>query len=322
MQSEKRNEVEILGKYIIKRLLIMIPTLLAVIFIVLGILELTPGSPAQAILGFDAKIEAVEELNIKLGYDKPFWERYTIYVANLLHGDMGISYRTSRPVLDEIMARFPTSLKLAGIAIVIAILIGVPIGILSAIRQYSIWDFLSTSIAMFFASMPGFWFGLMAVIIFSLKLGWLPPNGMDSWKSYIMPCLTLALPATAALLRLTRTTMLETIRQDYIRTARAKGEIERKVIINHALKNALLPVVTYCGVEFGLLMGGIVTVETIFSIHGLGNLILTAIRTKDVTLITGCAVFLALAFMTVLLLVDILYAYIDPRIRMRYSKKS
>lgn len=311
-----------MGKYILKRLLIMIPTLLAVIFIVLGILELSPGTPAQAILGFDAKIEAVEALNKKLGYDKPFLERYANYVVKLFQGDMGVSYRTSRPVLDEIMARFPTSLKLAGIAILIAVLIGVPIGILSAIKQYSIWDFLSTSTAMFFASMPGFWFGLMAVIIFSLNLGWLPPNGMDSWKNYIMPCMTLALPATAALLRLTRTTMLETIRQDYIRTARAKGQSESKIVFFHALKNALLPVVTYCGVEFGLLMGGIVTVETIFSIHGLGNLILTAIRTKDVTLITGCAAFLAVAFMTVLLLVDILYAYIDPRIRMRYSKKS
>ena len=148
----------------------MIPTLLAVIFIVLGILALSPGTPAHAILGFDAKIEAVEALNKKLGYDKPFLERYANYVVKLFQGDMGVSYRTSRPVLDEIMARFPTSLKLAGIAILIAVLIGVPIGILSAIKQYSIWDFLSTSTAMFFASMPGFWFGLMAVILLTFPM--------------------------------------------------------------------------------------------------------------------------------------------------------
>jgi len=225
-------------------------------------------------------------------------------------------------VVEEILTRFPTSIRLAALAIVLAVLIGVPIGILAAVKQYSIMDVISTSFAMFFASMPGFWFGLLSIIIFSLKLGWLPSNGIDTWAHYILPICTLSLPAMAAILRLTRTTMLETIRQDYVRTARAKGQIERKVIFRHALKNALLPVITYCGVEFGLLMGGLVTIETVFSINGLGNLILTSIRGKDITVVTGCAVFLAAAFMLIMLGIDILYAIIDPRVRAKYNRRA
>jgi len=204
-------------------------------------------------LGSESTPQTVAELNAKLGYDKPLLVRYVSYVTNLVQGDMGNSYRSSRPVVEEILTRFPTSIRLAALAIVLAVLIGVPIGILAAVKQYSIMDVISTSFAMFFASMPGFWFGLLSIIIFSLKLGWLPSNGIDTWVHYILPICTLSLPAMAAILRLTRTTMLETIRQDYVRTARAKGQIERKVIFRHALKNALLPVITYCGVEFGLL---------------------------------------------------------------------
>lgn len=309
-----------LSRYIVKRVLLLIPTLLAVIFIVLVIMELTPGSPAQAILGVEATPQTVTELNVKLGYDKPLLVRYVNYVGGLLRGDMGNSYRTTRPVAEEIITRFPISIKLAALGILLAVLVGVPIGILAAVRQYSSLDIISTSCAMFFASMPGFWFGLMAIIVFSLKLGWLPSNGTTTWLHYILPVFTLSLPATAAILRLTRTTMLETIRQDYVRTARAKGQIERKVIFRHALKNALLPVVTYCGVEFGLLMGGLVTIETVFSINGLGSLILYSIRSKDIMVVTGCAVILAFAFMLVLLFIDILYAIIDPRIRAKYSR--
>ena len=309
-------------KYIIKRVLMLIPTLLAVILIVLFIMDLTPGSPAQAILGAEATPETVAEVNAKLGYDKPFFVRYVNYVSGLFRGDLGNSYRTSRPVVDEIISRFPTSMKLAAFGIVLAMLIGIPIGILSAVKQYSSLDIISTSAAMFFASMPGFWFGLMAIIVFALQLGWLPSNGTATWVHYILPSCTLALPATAAILRLTRTTMLETIRQDYVRTARAKGQVERNVIFRHALKNALLPVVTYCGVEFGLLMGGLVSIETVFSINGLGSWILYSINSKDITAVTGCAVFLAFTFMIVLLLVDIMYAVIDPRIRAKYTKKA
>jgi peptide/nickel transport system permease protein len=307
-------------KYIIKRILIVFPTLLAIIFIVFGIMNMTPGDPATTILGQKASPEAIAQLNHELGMDQPFLIRYVDYVVGLFQGDMGDSYRTGRPVFEEIISRLPTTIKLAAFAIILAVLVGVPLGILAAVKQYSIFDIMGTAAAMLMASIPGFWFGLMAILLFALKLGWLPSNGSDTWLHYILPSITLAIPVAASLLRLTRTTMLETVRQDYIRTARAKGQSERKVTFHHALKNALLPVITVSGLEFGGLLGGVVTIETVFSINGVGMLIIEAIRMKDIPQVTGCAVFLAFFFMMVMLLVDILYAYIDPRIRARYQR--
>lgn len=307
-------------KYILKRILIVFPTLLAIIFIVFGIMNLTPGDPATVMLGQKATPEAIAKLNQELGFDQPFIIRYGDYVLSLVEGDMGNSYRTGRPVFDEIISRLPTTIKLAAFAIILAVLIGVPLGILAAVKQYSIFDIMGTAAAMLMASIPGFWFGLMAILLFALKLGWLPSNGNDTSLHYILPAITLAIPVAASLLRLTRTTMLETVRQDYVRTARAKGQIERKVIFRHALKNALLPVITVSGLEFGGLLGGVVTIETVFSINGVGMLIIEAIRMKDIPQVTGCALFLAFFFMMVMLVVDILYAYIDPRIRARYQR--
>lgn len=309
-----------MDKYILKRVLIVFPTLLAIIFIVFGTMNLTPGDPAQVMLGQKASPEAIAKLNHELGFDRPFIIRYGDYVVKLFQGDMGNSYTTGRSVFDTIVSRFPTTVKLAAFAILLSVIIGVPLGILAAVKQYSVYDILGTSAAMFMASMPGFWFGLMAILLFALKLGWLPSNGVDTWQGYILPALTLAVPVAAALLRMTRTTMLETIRQDYVRTARAKGQTEKKVIFHHALKNALLPVVTVAGMEFGWLLGGAVVIETVFSINGVGKLIIDSIQMKDVPLVTGCALFLAFFFMLVMLVVDILYAYIDPRIRARYQK--
>lgn len=307
-------------KYLLKRALIVIPTLLTITFIVLGIMNLTPGDPATIILGEKASPESIAQLNHELGYDKPFIVRYATYVGNLFKGDMGDSYRTGKPVFDEITSRLPTTVKLAGIAILLAIVIGIPLGILAAVKQYSIFDVIGTASSMLMASVPGFWLGLMLILLFALKLGILPSNGTDSWKGYILPAFTLALPEAAALLRLTRTTMLETIRQDYVKTARSKGQTEKKVVFAHALKNALLPVITVAGMDFGILLGGVVTIETVFSINGVGTLIITAIRMKDAPLVTGCALFLAFLFMAVMLVVDILYAIVDPRIRARYQR--
>jgi peptide/nickel transport system permease protein len=294
--------------------------LLAIIFIVYGIMSLTPGDPAQLILGTRASPEAIAGLRHEMGFDKPFVVRYGEYVAKAARGDFGNSWRTGRPVFQVIAGRFPTTIKLSLAAVVLAVLVGVPLGVLAAVKQYSIFDVIGTTIAMFMASIPGFWFGLMAILFFSLKLRLLPSNGADSLKHYILPAVTLAIPVAASLLRLTRTTMLETIRQDYIRTARAKGQTEGKVIFRHALKNALLPVVTATGMEFGGLLGGVVTIETVFSINGVGMLIIDAIRMKDIPQVTGCAIFLAASFMILMLFVDILYAYIDPRIKASYQK--
>lgn len=305
-------------KYILRRMLIGVATLFAIIFIVFGIMNLTPGDPAQMILGDRATPESVATLNHDLGFDRPFLVRYVDYVADLSRGDMGTSYRTGREVMDEIITRLPTTIKLASLGILIGILIGVPLGILAAVKQYSVFDILGTTFAMFMASMPSFWLGLMLILFFALQLGLLPSNGTDTWAGYILPAFTLGIAEAATLLRLTRSTMLETIRQDYVRTARAKGQKERIIIFHHALKNALLPVITVIGMDFGFLLGGVVTIEAVFSINGVGTLILTAIRMKDVPLVTGCALFLSLFFIIVMLIVDILYAYIDPRIKSRY----
>lgn len=307
-------------KYVVKRLLLLIPVILGVLLIVFSIMNLTPSSPGRLILGIQASEEDVAKLDHDLGYDKPFAVRFTDYVVNALKGDFGKSYRTSRPVAEEINNRFPTTLRLAILAVITSVLIGVPLGVLSAVKQYSFLDLISTVTAMFMASVPGFWLGLMMMLLFSLKLGWTPVSGAESWSSYILPTLTLAIPSSASLLRLTRSTMLETIRQDYIRTARAKGVKEGHVIFRHALKNALLPLITSVGMHFGGLLGGTVLIESVFSFPGLGSKMLSAIRDKDVPMVTGCTVFLAVLFCLIMLVVDLLYAYVDPRVKARYSK--
>jgi len=307
-------------KYVVKRLLLLIPVILGVLLIVFSIMNLTPSSPGRLILGIQASEEDVAQLDHELGYDKPFAVRFVDYVANALKGDFGKSYRTSRPVAEEIQNRFPTTLRLAILAVITSVLIGVPLGVLSAVKQYSFLDLISTVTAMFMASVPGFWLGLMMMLLFSLKLGWTPVSGAETWSSYILPTLTLAIPSSASLLRLTRSTMLETIRQDYIRTARAKGVKEGHVIFRHALKNALLPLITSVGMHFGGLLGGTVLIESVFSFPGLGSKMLSAIRDKDVPMVTGCTVFLAVLFCLIMLVVDLLYAYVDPRVKARYSK--
>lgn len=310
-----------MAKYIVKRMLIVIPTMLAVILIVFLLMNLTPSDPASIILGPNATPEAKAQLNHEFGYDRPVIVRYADYIVSLVQGDMGITYTTGRDVISEILMRLPVTLKLASSGILLAIILGVPLGIIAAVKRYSIFDILGTATSMLMASVPGFWFGLMLILLFALKLGLLPSYGNASAAHYILPTLTLALPVAASILRMTRTTMLEAIRQDYMNTARSKGQVERKVIIVHALRNALLPVITVAGSEFGFLLGGSVVIEQVFSINGVGKLLLEGIRMKDVPLVTGCAVFICLLFMLVMLLVDILYAFVDPRIRDRYSKK-
>jgi len=298
----------------------MIPVLLGVSFIVFGIMSFTPGDPASAILGTSATKEQIAKLNNELGMNDPFLVRYTRYVGGAIHGDFGISYRTRKSVFGEIFSRFGITFRIVVFAICLAILIGVPIGVISAVKQYSGVDFASTIMAMFFASVPQFWLAMMFVMFFSLKLEWLPSifTGTITLKHYIMPVVTLAMATAASIMRLTRSNMLETIRQDYVRTARAKGASERTVIYKHALRNALLPVITVVGNEFGYLLGGTVIVEAIFGIPGLGSLTITSIRAKDIPQTTACILFLALLNVVIVLLVDILYAYIDPRIKAKY----
>lgn len=308
-------------KYVIKRLLFTIPVLLGVTFIVFTIMALTPGDPGRLILGQTARQEAVDQLNHELGYDQPFFTRFFNYIKDIVTKfDFGVSYRTQQPVFDEIWARFPFTLRLAVFSIIFSSLIGVSLGILSAVKQYTFIDTFSTVMAMFFAAIPGFWLGMMLIYFFSYKIPIFPTHGADSWDGFVLPIITLTLGGAASLLRLTRSTMLETIRADYIRTARAKGASQKIVIWRHALKNALLPIITVLGMQFGGLLGGAVITETVFAIPGLGMHIVTAIRQKDVPVVMSGTLFLAALFCIIMLLVDLLYAFIDPRIRAKYSR--
>ena len=306
-------------KYVLKRILLLIPVLLGVSLLVFAIMSLTPGDPAQLILGENAPKEAVLKLREEMGLNDPFFMQYFRFVKNAIMGDFGRSYTTGREVFGEIFARFPNTLILAVIGIIISVCIGIQIGIISATRQYSFLDSFSMVIALLGVSMPVFWLGLMLILTFSVKLGWLPSGGFDGLKSIILPAVTLGVGSAAIITRMTRSSMLEVIRQDYIRTARAKGVAEKVVINKHALKNALIPIITVVGLQFGHLLGGAVLTESVYSWPGVGRLMVDAIRQKDTPTVLAAVVFLAAAFSVVNLLVDILYAYVDPRIKSQYK---
>lgn len=307
-------------KYVVKRLLYMIPVLLGVSFLVFAILSLTPGDPGTIILGITAKPEDIAALNAEFGYDQPFLVRYFNYIGDIIfHFDLGTSYATRQPVIDSILARFPNTFTLAVLSMCLSSAIGISLGIFSAVRQYSVMDSVCVVVALIFASMPGFWLGLMLLILFSLKLGWLPSFGASTPLHFVLPTLTVGLSSAAGLMRMTRASMLETMRQEYVRTARAKGASQKRVIWKHALKNALIPVVTSLGGGFGASLGGAIIAETVFAMPGMGTLMTTAIRQKDVPMVMGATLFLAVLCSLIVLIVDVLYAFIDPRIKAKYQ---
>lgn len=306
-------------KYISRRILFLLPVLLGVSFIVFSLLYITPGDPARMVLGDQATEEAVQEFRNKEGLDDPFLVQYGRYVYKAIQGDIGRSYMTRRPVSDEILSAFPATIKLAALSMLIAILLGIPFGIISAIRQYSLFDSVTMIFAMVGLSMPVFWLGILLILFFSVQLRWLPSSGFDSLAAMILPSITLAAQSVAIVTRMTRSSMLEVVRQDYIRTARAKGQKESVVIWRHALGNALIPVVTVVGLQFGHLLGGAVLTESIFSIPGVGRLMVEAIKMRDYPLVQGGVLYIAIAFSLVNLLVDLVYAWVDPRIKAQYK---
>ncbi|MGL5797159.1 MAG: nickel ABC transporter permease [Cetobacterium sp.] len=306
-------------KYILKRILLLIPVLLGVSFLVFTIMSLTPGDPAQLILGESAPREAVAQLRNEMGLNDPFIVQYIRFVKDAVVGDFGHSYTTGREVFGEIFSRFPNTLILAVLGIIIAVCIGIPLGIISATRQYTFIDSVSMIGALLGVSMPVFWLGLMLILTFSVNLRWLPSGGFDGLKSLILPSITLGVGSAAIITRMTRSSMLEVIRQDYIRTARAKGVAEKVVINKHALKNALIPVITVVGLQFGGLLGGAVLTESVYSWPGVGRMMVDAIRQKDTPTVLAAVIFLAVTFSIVNLAVDILYAYVDPRIKSQYK---
>ncbi len=312
-------------KYILKRLLMMIPVLLGVTFIVFFIMALSPGDPAAMILGDQASAEALEMKREELGLNDPILIRYGNYIIDMLHGDLGVSYKNSLDVWEQVWERFPNTTILAIAGILVALVIGIPTGIISAKKQYTLIDNVAMIVSLIGVAMPNFWFGLLVVIIFSLHLGWLPSQGMGEGlvpllQSLVLPALTLGTGSAAMITRMTRSSMLEVIRQDYISTARAKGLSERIITYRHMMRNAMIPIITAVGLQFGTLLGGAMLTETVFSWPGLGRLMVDSIKSKDIPLVLGSVIFLAIMFSVVNLIVDIIYAFVDPRIKSEYKK--
>ena len=308
-------------KYIGKRLLWMLPVVLGISFILFTIMDLTPGDPARVILGEYASQEDVDALREEMGLNDNFFVRYGKYIVSAVTGDRGQSYRTGVPVVEEIAARFPVTLKIAVMAMFIAVFIGIPVGIISAVRQYSFADIVATMSALAFTSIPAFWLGLLLILLLSVQLHLLPAIGSDSWKHLIMPSVSLAAAQMATIMRMTRSTMLEVIRQDYIRTAKAKGAEPRRIIFHHAIKNALLPVITTVGLSISNLLGGALIIENVFGISGLGTLMVNSVKSKDAPMLIGSVMFAAVVAGLVNLSVDVLYTYIDPRIKAQFVKR-
>mgnify|MGYP001026052813 CR=1 FL=1 len=298
----------------------LIPVILGVTFLVYFILGLTPGDPATLITGGEADEATVEAVREELGLNDPVVVQYARYMWDLLHGDMGESWSTKRDVFKSVMDVMPNTLKLGWWSMVFCIVTSLPIGIISATKQYSIMDNVCMVLALLGLATPNFWLGLMLVLLFSLNLGWVPSGGMSGWNSLILPVFTLGTSDMALLTRMTRSSMLEVVRQDYIRTARAKGVSEKVVIRKHALKNALIPIITAMGLQFGGMLGGAMLTETVFSWPGIGRLMVDAIKSKDTPVVMGCVITITIGVTIINLIVDILYGFVDPRIKAQYKK--
>lgn len=309
-------------KYIVKRIFWLVPILLGVSILIFSITFFTTGDPARIMMGSMATEEQLETAREEMGLNKSFAGQYIDFISNaLLKFDLGTSYVSKKSVLSEISNRAPFTLSVAAISLLLSILIGIPLGMIAAVYQYSWKDNLSMLLCMIFVSMPSFWVAMLLVLLFSLKLGWLPAVGVGSWKCYLMPCFAVCLGGAANFARQTRSSMLEVIRQDYITTARAKGVHENLVICKHAMKNALIPIITVIGSKVGNMLGGALIAETIFSIPGMGVYILNAINNRDYPVIRGTSLIICVWFSMCMLLVDLIYAMVDPRIRSQFAGK-
>lgn len=300
--------------YIIRRLLMIFPMLLGVSIAVFLILQLIPGDPARMAAGPDASEEDIEQIRINYGLDKSLVTQYSIYFGKLLKGDLGESFQSLAPVTEGIVRTFPATLELTFAGMMIAVLLGVPLGIFSALHPRGAADRLVTSVAVLGISTPGFFLGLILMFFFSLSLGWFPPTGRGSWSHLVLPSVTLGLPYVATFSRLTRSSMLDVLSEDFIRTARAKGLSWRRVTYRHALRNASIPIVTVLGLDFGRLLGGAVIVETVFAWPGMGRYMVSAIMARDIYVVQGTILVFAAAVVIINLLVDLLYGILDPRI--------
>ncbi len=303
-----------LGLYLLRRVALAIPTLLGVTVLIFLLIRMIPGDPARVIAGLTASEEEVQRMRVELGLTRPIHVQYGIFLRQLLHGNLGVSAVTRAPVAEEIRLRMPQTVELAISSIVAATVIGLAAGIISATRQYSTLDFVVMGVALFGVSIPIFWLGLMMMLLFSVYLRWLPAGGFGGPAHFVLPTIALAAFSIAIIARMTRSSLLETFNQDYVRTARAKGVRQPAVILRHALKNALIPILTVIGLQFGALLGGAILTERTFAWPGLGTLLVNAISSRDYPVIQGIVLMFAMLFAGVNLVVDVLYAYVDPRI--------
>lgn len=305
-----------MGPFLIRRFLLALPVIFGVVTLVFLFIHLIPGDPIQILLGENAAPADVASLRAALGLDQPLLKQYGLFLKGLVHGDLGTSIHSKRKVVDHIRERFPATLELALAAMSIAILISIPLGIISAMKSHTLIDRSSMFLALLGISIPNFWLGPMLIIIFSIKLDLLPVTGRGSISHLILPAFTLGASFAALLTRMTRSTMLEVLRADYITTARAKGLSEFTVVVKHALRNALIPIVTIIGLQFGALLGGSIITEKVFSWPGVGRLMIDSIQRRDYPVVQGCILVIALTYVVINLLTDILYAALDPRIRL------
>jgi peptide/nickel transport system permease protein len=311
-----------MSRYILRRLLQIVPVLFGVSVLAFAIMHVVPGDPVRLIAGPDAPEEVVERIRGQLGLDRPLPQQYLSFLGRALQGDLGRSLRSRAPVTDEILARFPATLELTTASMLVAVAVGIPLGLAAAVRRSTWVDYLAMGASLSTLSLPIFWVAIVAIWLFSLQLGWFPVSGRGGpvweWnglRHLALPALTLATASVAIISRLTRSGMLEVLGREYITTARAKGVAPVGVVGKHALKNALIPVVTVVGLQYGFLLGGAVVTETIFAWPGVGRLAMTAILQRDYPVVQGCVLLVAVLFVLINLAVDLLYAWLDPRIR-------
>lgn len=310
-----------MSKYILKRLLQMLPVLIAVAILIFTLMYFVPGDPVQIMLGdYHATEEQIQATRERLGLDKSFGEQMILYLTGLLRLDFGDSYIFGTPVGPELMNRFPQTMTLALWSLVFVVIVGIPLGVWCALQAGKTVDRILMVVTLVLNSMPQFWLALLLILLFTVQLGWLPSNGISSWKCYVMPVIACSVGALAGVARQTRSSMLEVINSDFVTTARSKGLSERKVIYGHALPNALIPIITVCGTRFGMMLGGTTVIESIYSVPGIGLYLVNAINSRDYPVVRGSIIYIALSFSIIMLVVDLFYAFVDPRIRAQYAK--
>jgi ABC-type dipeptide/oligopeptide/nickel transport system permease component len=303
-------------QYALRRLLSAVPVFVGIVTIVFLVLQLLPGDPVSMMLGFSVTAESAARLRRELGLDDPLWQQYLRYWGRLFAGDLGRSMSMDIPVSRALASQFPATLQLTVAGLGCAVVFGVLLGVMSAVRHRTWWDTTTMVVALSGVSIPGFWLGLLLILVFAVHLNWVPITGQGGWERLILPAVAVGLRAAGLIARLTRSSVLEVLRDDYVTTARAKGLAERRVVFHHALRNAMIPVLTVVGLQFGQLMSGAVIIESVFAREGLGRLVVHGIMQRDILLVQGAALLLAVTYVLVNLAVDLAYAVFDPRIRM------